>query len=227
MSPTSSSLQIDDFETNWRRFHPGRFPLGHMLRHADNWNGTRFHLLPDNRAAVASRAEFRALIERYNTMGTATLGADAQCWLVLVQSPNQDVKSRARMNRIKKRYDMQAGWQFFSATDNLSYTVWTAKVEWRENAFNRLLIQTYHQDIWDVLWMRASDGAIFYPYGSGVDVSQPTPQALIDLVSRYYGWLPVPGAGGYLKFNPKQMQDVRFEVSKPCADAINRLISGG
>lgn len=214
----------DPFEADWRRFHPGRFPLGHLFRHAANWNAVRFHLLPDNRAQVRSRSELRALIERYNTMGTATLGDEADCWLVIAQSPNQDAKSRARMNRIKARYDMQPGWEFYSASDNLNYTLWTARVRWGADRFNRLFLQTYHQDIWDVLWMRASDGTVFYPYGSGVDVSQPSPQALIDLVARYYGWLPTRGAGGYLSFNPKQMQTTRFQVPKSCAAAIQALL---
>jgi len=222
-----SALQMDPFEADWRRFHPGRFPLGHLLRHAQGWNAVRFHLLPDNRAVVQSRAELRALIERYNKVGAASLGEDAECWLILLQSPNQDAKSRARMNRIKARYDMQPGWEFYSATDNLSYTIWSAKVRWQTDVFNRLFLQTYHQDIWDMLWMRASDGAVFYPYGSGADISQPTPQALVDLVAQYYGWLPVPGAGGYLRFDPKQMQTTRFQVPKSCAAAINRLVSGG
>lgn len=219
-----SAGAMDLFEAAWRRFHPGRFPLGHLLRHTDGWNATRFHLLPENRATVTSRAELRALIERYNKMGTAVLGDDSPCWLIVVQSPNQDLKSRARMNRIKARHGMQAGWQFYSATDNLSYTIWSAEVPWKPDTFNRLFLQTYHQDIWDVLWMRQSDGAVFYPYNAGVDVSQPNPQALIDLIARYYGWLPVPGAGGYLKFDPRQMQGVKFQVPKACADAIKSLL---
>ncbi|MDI7773843.1 hypothetical protein [Asticcacaulis sp. EMRT-3] len=213
---------MDAFQIAWHRFHPGLFPLGHLLRDATHWNATRFHLLPDDRAAAHSRDELRLLIERYNTMGTASLGEDEPCWLVVAQSPNQNKAHWTRMNRIKQRYAMQAGWEFYSTTDHLNYTVWSGDVRWRANSFNRLLLHIYHQDIWDVIWVRKSDGAVFHAYECGVDVSQPTPQALIDLVSRYYGWL-AQSDRGYLKFNPKQMAGVKFQVSKPCAEAINRL----
>ena len=73
-----------------------------------------------------------------------------------------------------------------------------------------------------VLFMNCDTGAVFNPYDAGADVSQPTPQELIALISQFYGWMDPET--GFIRFNPAQMQGVKFEVTPSCAAAINRVI---
>ena len=215
---------MDSFQTDWLRFHPGSHPLGHMLHYEGNWNITRFHLLPDGRNSANNHAELRALLERFNTVATATLGEDAPCYLVALQSPNQDKPHRYRTNRLKKRYNLTAGWEFFSTSDALTYTVWSGDVTWKTNGFNRLLLHIYQSDFWDILWVNKENGAVFRPYDAGADISQPTPEALMARISSFYGWMPTNGAG-FVTFNQAQMATTKFQVTKSCAEAIQKVIS--
>ncbi|ESQ86315.1 hypothetical protein AEAC466_03705 [Asticcacaulis sp. AC466] len=215
---------MDRFQADWHRFHPNTHPVGHLLRQADGWNLTRFHLLPDNRKAAHDHAELRALLDRFNTVATAALGEGAPCHLVALQSPNQDKRHRARMERLKRRYGLTPGWEFHSTSDQLSYIVCAGEVTWTTNGFNRLLLHIYQTDFWDIMWMNRETGAIFRPYDAGADISQPTPNDLIARISTFYGWLPTGGMG-FINFNQAQMATARFQVTKPCAEAIQRVIA--
>ncbi|MGA9659086.1 MAG: hypothetical protein WBQ60_08315 [Asticcacaulis sp.] len=215
---------MPSFQVEWSRFHPNTHPLGHMLHYEGNWNMTRFHLLSGGRKQAASHDEVRDLLERYNAVATATLGENAPCYLVALQSPNQDKKHRLRMDRLKKRYRMTSDWEFFSTSDAMTYTVWTGDVVWTNNGFNRLLLHTYQTDFWDLLWVNKDNGAVFRPYDAGADISQPTPEALVERISSFYGWMPQNG-NGFITFNQAQMKNPRFQVTKPCAEAMQKVIA--
>lgn len=215
---------MDSFETDWQRFHSNTQPVGHLLRNAEGWNLTRFHFLPNDRRLAADHDELRSLLERYNRVATATLGEDALCWLIILQSPNQDRRLGQRLERIKSRYGLQPGWSFFNATDNLTYRVCAGEVIWRTNGFNRLLLNVYQTELWDAMWMNRETGAVFRPYDAGADISQPTPNDLIARISSFYGWMPTNGHG-FIHFNAAQMATVKFQVTKPCAEAIQKVIA--
>ncbi|MBW8880559.1 MAG: hypothetical protein JF615_03775 [Asticcacaulis sp.] len=215
---------MDAFQTAWLNFHPNTWPLAHVLKDSPGWNLTRFHLLPDSRAVARDHTELRALLGRFNEMGNAVLGEHQICWLVTLRSPNEDRRNAARRRRLAAQYDMKPGWQFYSDSDNLSYTAHAAEVTWASGRFNRLFLHIYQRRLWDVIFMNRATGAVFAPYESGCDVSQPTPQGLIDVISAYYGWLPQSGHG-FLHMNPAQMQGTTFKVSKPCSEAISRAIA--
>ena len=215
---------MDAFQTNWLRFHPGTWPLAHVLKDSQGWNLTRFHLLPKNRAIANDHNELRALLDRYNRIASAALGENQVCWLVVLKSPNENALHSARRRRVQSRYDLQPGWSFYSDSDALSYTVQSGPVAWQSGRFNRLLLHIYQRRLWDIVWMNKTTGAIFAPYEAGADVSQPTPQGLMDLISAYYGWLPQDG-DGFLNLNPAQMTTSTFKVTKSCSEAITRAIT--
>ncbi len=215
---------MDSFEADWQRFHANTQPVGHLLRDAEGWNLTRFHFLPNDRRLAADHDELRSLLERYNRVATTTLGEDAPCWLIILQSPNQDRRLGQRLERIKSRYNLQPGRSFFNVTDNLSYQVCAGEVTWRANAFNRLLLHVYQTELWDVMWMNRETGAVFRPYDAGADISQPTPNDLIVRISSFYGWMPFNGHG-FIHFNAAQMATAKFQVTKPCAEAIQKVIA--
>jgi hypothetical protein len=213
---------MDEFQTAWHRFHPGPHPVTHRLREATGLNMTKFHLLPGRHITATTSGELRDLLERFNRVATATLGEGAPCYLMTLRSPNENRASRALMQRFVRRFGLQAGWQFYSVADKLVYTVWWGEVTWKSNGFNRLLLHIYRQDVFGVLLMNRDTGALFCPYDSGANVAAPTPQALIGLISQFYGWMPEET--GFIHFNPAQMQGVKFEVTPSCAAAINRVI---
>jgi len=213
-----------DFQEEWLTFHPGSQPVGHLLRHAAGWNLTRFHLLPDGRKAAFNHAELRALLERFNTVATAALGEGAPCWLVALQSPNQDKRHRARFERLKRRHGLVPGWEFHAPADKLTYQVCAGEVTWTHNGFNRVLLQVYQGELWDVVVMNRDTGAVFRPYDAGADISQPTPADLVARISSFYGWMPLNG-NGFVMFNQAQMATSKFQVTKPCAEAIQKVIA--
>jgi len=215
---------MDEFQADWLRFHPDTQPVGHLLRAAEGWNLTRFHFLPDDRRLAADHDELHSLLERYNRVATATLGEDAPCWLIALQSPNQDHRHGRRLERVKSRYDLKPGWSFFNAIDNLSYQVCAGEVTWRTDGFNRLLLHVYQTELWDLMWMNRETGAVFRPYDAGADISQPTPNDLIARISSFYGWMP-SGGHGFIHFNAAQMATAKFQVTKPCAEVIQRIIA--
>ncbi|ESQ74534.1 hypothetical protein [Asticcacaulis sp. AC402] len=214
---------MDAFQQDWIKFHSGSWPIGHILRDTPGWNLTRFHLLPGKRAVASDHSELRGLIERYNTMATAVLGDGQPCWLVLLASPNENAAHRKRRMRVERQWKLSPGWSFYSGTDTLTYTVMSGEVIWQHNRFNRLFLHVYQRRLWDVLFMNQATGAVFTPYEAGCEVSQPTPQQLMDVISGYYGWLPKNG-DGFLSFNPAQMQGTTFKVSKPCSEAISSAV---
>lgn len=195
-----------------------------MLKDSQGWNLTRFHLLPQGRAAARDHLELRSLLDRYNALGDVALGQEQACWLIILKSPNEDARHSARRRRVQARYNMRPGWSFYSDSDRLSYEVQAAQVTWRAGHFNRLLLHIYQRRLWDIMWMNAATGAIFAPYEAGVEVSKPTPQGLMGVISAHYGWLPQDGQG-FVNFNPAQMQGTSFRVTKPCSEAISRAIT--
>jgi hypothetical protein len=72
--------------------------------------------------------------------------------------------------------------------------------------------------------MNKEHGSVFRPYDAGADISQPTPEALIARISSFYGWMPQDGKG-FITFNQAQMATSKFQVTKSCAEAINRVIA--
>jgi hypothetical protein len=212
---------VDPFHSDWLDQHPNSWPIAHILRDTPGWNMTRFHLLPDGRTTCRDRTEMRFLIQRFNKVAETALGGGQACWMVVLTTPNENTLHRKRIARLARRWKLSPRWSFYSDTDRLSYTVLANVVIWRPNRFDRIFLDIYHGRLWGVLWMNQENGAVVAPYEAGIEASQPTPQKLMDLVSRYYGWLPEPGRG-LLKFNPAQMEGTSFQVSKACSEAITR-----
>ncbi len=211
------------FQAAWQAFHGETQPVGHLLRDAPGWNLARFHLLPDGRANAHSHDELRSLLMRYNRMAVETLGDGEPCFMIMLQTVNQNAVQTARLERLKRRHHLEFATSFYSEADNFTYAAYAGDSAWFFTRFDRELLHIYQQQLWDVMWMNKRTGAVFRPYDAGVDVSGETPQALMDIVSRYYGWLPADG-NGFLHFDPAQMKDAKFSVSKPCAEAIQRAI---
>ena len=222
---------MDAFQSLWQRFHPDAVPVGRGLADNGTWNLTRFALLPNGRESAMSRGEFRGLIDRYNIIATEILRPDSPAWLIVPDrsAPDWappiavDPTARARLHRLKNRYGLSPRWDYYSADDKAVYTILAGQITWREHGFDRLFIDLYHGRLDDFLLMNAETGAIFAPYLAGAFVSQPTPDALMAIVSAYYGWLPIPGQG-LLRFNPAQMKPGGFQMSKACAAAIQRSL---
>jgi hypothetical protein len=221
---------IDPFQAVWQSFHPDCLPVGGSLRDGGTWNVTRFHLLPNGRDAAVSRGDYRSLFDRFNIITTEVLGDNTPGWLIVPQPCNPDgtpihngPATRARFRRLMSRYRMTERWQFYSATDVCIYKIYAAPITWRQRAFDRLFIDIYHGRVVNALFMNADNGSTIAPYEVGVYAAKPTPQDLIQLVSGYYGWLPVTG-DGILRFDPAQMTKGSFEVNKACAAAIQRAL---
>lgn len=212
-----------DFQTAWHAFHGESLPVGHLIGDYAGWNTARFHLLPDHRANAHSHDELRDLLARYNLMACETLGEGEPCYMVMLQTINQNASQTARLNRLKRRYNMEFSMSFHCPEDNYTYAAYAAPSAWFNQRFNRELLNIYQQRLWDVIWMNQRTGAVYRPYDAGADVSQPTPQGLMDLVSKHYNWLPTNGSG-FLRFNPAQMKDAKFTVTKSCAAAIQKAV---
>jgi hypothetical protein len=221
---------IDPFQAAWQHFHPDCVPVGGSLRDGGTWNLTRFHLLPNGRDAAVSRGDFRSLLDRFNIITTEVLGDNTPGWLILPEAYGPDGQPihtsrayRSRMHRLKKRYGLTQRWEFYSTPDVCVYKVEAAPITWRQRAFDRLFLDIYHGRVVNAVFMNADNGSVIAPYEVGVYAAKPTPQDLINLVNNYYGWLPVTG-DGVLRFDPAQMTKGSFEVSKPCAAAIQRAL---
>ncbi len=222
---------MDSFQALWQKFHPDAVPVGSTLAANGTWNLTRFHLLPNGRDAALSRAEFRGLLDRFNILLTEILGETQPVWLIVPDrsAPEWapawpvDAAARARFFRLQSRYKLQTRWDYYSADDKAVYKIEAGEITWRSHGFDRLLLQIYHEQIADIVLMNAKTGAVVAPYTAGVFVSQPTPVDLMNVVSQYYGWMPQDGTG-LLRFNPAQMREGNFQVSKACAAAIQRAV---
>ncbi len=214
-----------DFQAAWQHFHGDHQPVGHLLETYAGWNLTRFHLLPDGRANAHDNDELRYLLARYNKIAIETLGEGEPCFMMILQTVNQNASQTARLNRLKKRHQLDFAMSFHNASDKFAYAAYAGLSAWFNQRFNRELLHIYQHRLWDVLWMNARTGATFRPYDAGADVSQPTPQALMELISRHYNWLPGDGSG-FLRLDPAQMSSTRFEVTTSCAEAIRKAVGG-
>jgi len=137
-----------------------------------------------------------------------------------------DPAARKRIHRLKHRFGLTPRWDYYSADDKAIYTISAGEITWPEGGIARLFVDIHNDRLSDIILMNADTGAVFAPYGAGAYVSQPTPEALIALISNYYGWLPQNGKG-LLRFNPAQMKKSNFQVSKSCAAAIQRALGTG
>ncbi len=214
---------MNSFAAAWQAFHGDDQPVGHLMYKYPGWNMTRFHFLPGNRFKAGDNEEKRHLLVRYERMAMDILGEGQPCYMMLLQTVNEHARQTQRLERLRRRHNMTQAMSFFNDDDRLSYVVYACESAWFPQRFTRELIDIYQQRVWDVMWMNKSNGATYRPYDAGAYVSQPTPQDLIDLVSRYYGWLPANG-GGFLNFNPAQMRGTRFSVTPACAEAIRKAI---
>ncbi len=225
---------MDSFQTLWQRFHPDAVPVGHTLENNGTWNLTRFHLLPNGRDGWVSRVEYRGLISRFNHLATEILDAGAPVWLILPErsapdwAPPEavDPAAKKRIHRLKNRFGLTPRWDYYSADDKAIYTISAGEITWPEGGIARLFVDIHNERLSDIVLMNADTGAVVAPYGAGVYVSQPTPEALMALISNYYGWLPQDGKG-VLRFNPAQMKKSSFQMSKSCAAAIQRALGTG
>lgn len=222
-------MTTPSFQAQWTHFHPHSWPLGQYLKDYDGENLTRFHFLPLGRPHVLNRDELKALIDRMNAMAEAVLGDGNEVWMVQAQwtKPDRapDLKTRNRLFRLRRRNGLHADWDFYSQGSTQNFVIHSGLVTWRRHAFDRLFLDLYNLRVQDVLFMRPDNGAVFRPYAVGADVAMPSPKALIDLVSGFYGWLPTHGRG-FLRFNKAQMagDDGKFTVGKSVAEAINKAI---
>jgi len=206
-------------------------PVGQTFVDHGTWNLTRFHLLPNGRQAALNRQEFRGLFERFNILATEVLGENQPFWIMIPDratpewmAPSAiDKAQRARLRRLRSRYNLTQRWEYYSTSDKCVYRIEAAEFIWQPKRFNHLLLANYHEDVRDIILMNATTGAVFAPYIAGVYVSQPTPNELIAVLKQYYGWLPIPG-DGVLRFDPAQMKSGTFEVSKSCAAAIQKSL---
>ncbi len=222
---------MDAFQTLWQRFHPDAVPVGRTLADNGTWNLTRFALLPNGRDSALSRGEFRSLIDRYNIITTEILRPDSKTWLIVPDraapewAPPEavDPAARLRLYRLKNRYRLTPRWEYYSADDKAVYTILAGEITWREHGFDRLFLDLYHDRLSNFILMSAETGAVVAPFMAGVYVSQPTPEALMAVVSAYSGWLPVPGQG-LLRFNPAQVKPGGFQMSKAAAAALQRSL---
>jgi len=217
------------FQAQWTHAHPYSWPIGQYLKDYDGENLTRFHFLPLGRPHVLNRDELKMLIQRVNQLAEAVLGDGNEVWLVQAQwaKPDKapDLKTRNRLYRLRKRHQLRGDWDFYSQGSSQNFTIHSGLVTWRRHAFDRLFLDLYNLRVQDVLFMRSDTGAVFRPYAVGADVAMPSPKALIELISSFYGWLPTHGRG-VLRFNREQMagDGGKFDVPKSVAEAINKAI---
>lgn len=211
---------MNSFTAAWQGFHGDDQPVGHLMHKYPGWNMTRFHFLPGNRVRADTTEERHQLFVRYERMAMEILGEGQPCYMMLLQKTDEDTR---RLERLKRRHGMTPAMSFCNDEERLNYVVHACESAWFPQRFTRELIAIDRQRIGDVMWMNRSNGAIYRPCDAGACVTQPTPQALIDLISRYYGWLPTNG-GGFLNFNAAQMQGTRFSVTPACAEAIRKAI---
>lgn len=225
---------MDSFQTLWQRFHPDAVPVGHTLEKNGTWNLTRFNLLPHGRDGTVSRGEYNHLIARFNQLARDVLDEGTPVWMILPErsapdwAPPEpvDPKLKSRLYRLKNRFGLKPSWDYYSADDKCVYTISAAEIIWPEGGCARLFIDIHHERLTDIVLMNADTGAVIAPGVASVLVSQPTPEALMALLSNYYGWLPQDGTG-LLRFNPAQMKKTSFQMSKSCAAAIQRALGTG
>ena len=217
---------MNDFQSTWQGFHGDTQPVGHLLCEARGWNLVRFHLLPEHRANAHSHDELRDLLMRYHQIAVETIGDGEACFMIMLQTVNQNAAQTARLERLKRRHKLAFVASFYNERDNFTYAAFAGDSAWFYQRFNRELLDIYQHRLWDVIWMNKRTGAVFRPYDAGADVSQPTPQGLIDMVSRHYNWMPTDGTG-FLRFNPAQMAETRFNVTPSCAQAIRKALGQG
>ena len=222
---------MDSFQTLWQRVHPDAVPVGHTLEKNGTWNLTRFHLLPNGRDGTVSRQEYRQLIQRFNQLAGDVLDEGAPVWLILpeISAPDWappapvDRRQQNRLYRLKRRFGLTKAWEYYSADDKAVYTISAGEFTWPEGGSARLFLDVHNERLKDIVLMNADTGAVIAPTVAGVYISQPTPEALMALISNYYGWLPQDGTG-LLRFNPAQMKKSSFQMSKSCAAAIQRAL---
>lgn len=184
---------MSSFEQAWTSFHPGKHPVGHMLRTDGTPNWIRFHSLPGSKRYVETDEERATLLSRQNALALEVLGR-TPCWLVQVHwtvSPGEiDLAAQYDPFRATREQQLEFLFTFIvnDGEDDHPWRVHGAQTDWEAGRFDDLLISIADDEAAPMLWM-GSDGAIFAPYDGGVDLFLPEASAVDRLAARYSDWL--------------------------------------
>jgi hypothetical protein len=180
---TTSNIEV--FNREWDRFHPGRRPMGWMLRKHDDLPWVRFHALPKSKRYPQDDAELDIILSRANEIADHLLGPETPCWMI--ETGGDDAG----------RTGEYAG--SFTVDDDDPYPmVWQyfiKPVDWRAEAFDEVLTAVAN-DEWPghVIWMARDSGVIFAPYDGGFDLFPNNFNQIDALKAKWPDWLsPFPG----------------------------------
>jgi hypothetical protein len=184
---------MSSFEQAWNAFHPGKQPVGYMLRESGTSNWVRFHSLPGSKRYAETDDERATLLSRQNALALEVLGR-TPCWLVQVHwtvSPGE-IDLAAQHDPFLATREEQLEFRFaFVVNDgeeDRSWRVHGAQIDWTAGRFDDLLTSIADDEAAPTLWM-GSDGAIFAPYDGGVDLFLPETSAVDRLAACHSEWL--------------------------------------
>lgn len=190
-----------EFNEDWRRYHPGLFPIGYLLRRDGAKHWLRFHSLPESRRYAETQDEWRLLLWRQNELAKKVLG-DEPCWLVqthwVTPAGEVDIADADDPFRATRELGLLFAFQFKDSQEGEEDKLWNVHAllsEWSAVRFDAVLRDIAEYRAAPTLWMSSTSGAIFAPYDGGVDLFLPSQSTVASLVSAYPDWLSSHPAG--------------------------------
>lgn len=172
----------------WQARWPETVPLGYLFRHelTDRW--VRFHSLPGSKRYAGDESEYRAILDRQETL-LDELGADDAYLITPAFCPPDDARDLWSPVRVGLHPDAVPWWEVTDPTDP-GRTAWlyASRIRYRSGALDRLL-RYVADDGGHALIAPPDLGWVFAPYDGGVDVVLADPAARDALRDRHPDWL--------------------------------------
>lgn len=175
----------EDFRAAWRNFYPKTEPLGYLMRESGTGHWVRFHSLPQSKRYAENDVERKTIVDRANAPATEILGHGSPCWLIQVGV--LDPRWDATAFRARDDYNLVFAYAFHD--DGIDRNVYARLRTWTSGKFDRLITSLADDEAASALWMSASDGAVFAPYGGGADVFIPSEAEATRLKAMFPDWL--------------------------------------
>lgn len=187
---------MHDFEQAWKLRYPNSFPVGHMMRDADEPNWLRFHSLPYSKQYAESAKEKKILLARQNKLADEVLVPGNPIWLVQAcWEARKGVREASIADeefRACRKYGLAWSFRFLvdeGDDEEHAWNVHAGRTVWRTGEFDELL-WAIADDQTRAIWMSVPTGAVFAPYDGGVDLFLPSQQMVQELRLRHPMWLP-------------------------------------
>jgi hypothetical protein len=194
---------LDHFWSAWQTSFHGCVPLGYRLRVLAHDRWFRVHSLPESKRYPDTDAEYRELLARHNSVGSAMFGARSTVVLVVVRwrwtdeqpsIPDTDIGTPVSFSYVRavnpQELDVNA-----DAVSDAWADVWCAVINWEAGLLDELFRAVADEREAGVLLASHDAEFVFAPYDGGIDLFVPTPLEREEWKERFSHWLSPHAAG--------------------------------